>query len=44
MAPTLDTKTRLIDSHPEPHAKQQQHCLLILYLSNYNSDDIKQIL
>jgi hypothetical protein len=32
IAPTLKTKTRWNDSHPEPHDKQQQHCLLILYL------------
>jgi hypothetical protein len=30
--PTLETKTQWKDSHPEPHAIQQQHCLLILYL------------
>jgi hypothetical protein len=32
IAPTLETKTRWNDSHPEPHAKQQQRCLLILYI------------
>jgi hypothetical protein len=32
IAPTLETKTRWNDSHPEPHAKQQQRYLLILYL------------
>ena len=37
IAPTLETKTRWKDSHPEQRAKQQQCCLLILYLSNYNS-------
>jgi hypothetical protein len=31
-APTLETKTWWKDSHPEPHAIQQQRCLLILYL------------
>jgi hypothetical protein len=30
--PTLETKTQWKDSHPEPHAIQQQRCLLILYL------------
>jgi hypothetical protein len=32
IAHTLETMTRWKDSHPEPHAKQQQRCLLILYL------------
>jgi hypothetical protein len=32
IAPTLETKIRWNDSHPEPHAKQHQRCLLILYL------------
>ena len=30
--PALETKTQWKDSHPEPHAIQQQRCLLILYL------------
>ena len=29
---TLETETQWKDSYPEPHAIQQQHCLLILYL------------
>jgi hypothetical protein len=32
IARTLETKSRWKDSHREPHAKQQQRCLLILYL------------
>jgi hypothetical protein len=32
IAATLETKTQWNDSHPEPHSKQQQCCLLILYL------------
>jgi hypothetical protein len=44
IAPTLETKTWWKASQPEPHAIQQQQCLLILYLKNYNSGDIKQIL
>jgi hypothetical protein len=32
IAPTLETKTWWKDSHHEPHATQQQRCLLILYL------------
>jgi hypothetical protein len=31
-APTLEAKTWWKDSHPEPHAIQQQRCLLILYI------------
>jgi hypothetical protein len=30
--PTLKTKTQWKNSHPGPHATQQQRCLLILYL------------